>query len=420
MKFNDLMFEWEPSPEDRPEVPCLASLSEAACRSPSFPPRASPARPRLLHPPPRPKFSRFGGQFVPRNSRPLSGLGSRVTHTLAGLRAALVMALVQASQQSKSASGQLARQLTAAWQQHAGAASRRVLSRGGRLWQQRRPRGLEPGIASPAVGPRARGPTSATPEVERLVQAGLAAERQYNVQLAVECFEEALRLEPDSLALHCLAAKQWTDLSLALAAEDGEARRAANSRSAELTAAALAMAPGCAHAHVLGSIAAGRLAALAPGARQKVGLAAAAQAAAGAALAADPDNDHAHHLLGRWHYEMARVNPTLRALGRMAYGSALVAGSREAALEAYLRAAALRPGRLIHRVECGRVLLDLGRREEAQGHLRAALACEAEDLNAWHSLKDARRMLAQLDGAAPAPEGGLALGAGPAAVPVQA
>lgn len=189
MKFNDLMFEWEPSPEDRPEVPCLASLSEAACRSPSFPPRASPARPRLLHPPPRPKFSRFGGQFVPRNSRPLSGLGSRVTHTLAGLRAALVMALVQASQQSKSASGQLARQLTAAWQQHAGAASRRVLSRGGRLWQQRRPRGLEPGIASPAVGPRARGPTSATPEVERLVQAGLAAERQYNVQLAVECFE---------------------------------------------------------------------------------------------------------------------------------------------------------------------------------------------------------------------------------------
>ncbi|KFM27185.1 hypothetical protein F751_4455 [Auxenochlorella protothecoides] len=366
MKFNDLMFEWEPSPEDRPEVPCLASLSEAACRSPSFPPRASPARPRLLHPPPRPKFSRFGGQFVPRNSRPLSGLGSRVTHTLAGLRAALVMALVQASQQSKSASGQLARQLTAAWQQHAGAASRRVLSRGGRLWQQRRPRGLEPGIASPAVGPRARGPTSATPEVERLVQAGLAAERQYNVQLAVECFEEALRLEPDSLALHCLAAKQWTDLSLALAAEDGEARRAANSRSAELTAAALAMAPGCAHAH------------------------------------------------------MARVNPTLRALGRMAYGSALVAGSREAALEAYLRAAALRPGRLIHRVECGRVLLDLGRREEAQGHLRAALACEAEDLNAWHSLKDARRMLAQLDGAAPAPEGGLALGAGPAAVPVQA
>lgn len=38
-------------------------------------------------------------------------------------------------------------------------------------------------------------------------------------------------------------------------------------------------------------------------------LAAAARGDALAALAADPDLDLAHHLLGRWHSEMAQVHP---------------------------------------------------------------------------------------------------------------
>eukprot|EP00887_Chlorella_sp_A99_P001395 scaffold8.g1395.t1 len=128
-----------------------------------------------------------------------------------------------------------------------------------------------------------------------------------------------------------------------------------------------------------------------------VRLAKEAQESAATALACDPEDDAAHHVNGRWHYEMAQINVLLRSLIRIMYGTELAPGSREAALAAYRRAAELRPGRLIHHVEAGRCLLELGRRAEARAAFEAGLACEVEDLNAWHTRFDAERFLAQLD-----------------------
>ena len=48
------------------------------------------------------------------------------------------------------------------------------------------------------------------------------------------------------------------------------------------------------------------------------------------------------------------------------YGTALAAGTREEALASYRRAVELAPGRLIHHVEAGRCLMELGRRQEAR------------------------------------------------------
>ena len=56
----------------------------------------------------------------------------------------------------------------------------------------------------------------------------------------------------------------------------------------------------------------------------------------------------------------------LRTLVRVMYGTGLPPGTREQALASYRRAAELRPSRLIHHAEAGRVLLELGRKEEAR------------------------------------------------------
>lgn len=45
------------------------------------------------------------------------------------------------------------------------------------------------------------------------------------------------------------------------------------------------------------------------------------------ALALEPGNDLAHHLMGRWHYEMAGLNAVVRTLVRLLYGTALMHGS---------------------------------------------------------------------------------------------
>lgn len=67
----------------------------------------------------------------------------------------------------------------------------------------------------------------------------------------------------------------------------------------------------------------------------------------------------------RWHYEMAQINPLLRTLVRLMYGTTLSPGTHADALASYVRAVELAPQRLIHRVEQGKVLMALGRREAA-------------------------------------------------------
>ena len=58
---------------------------------------------------------------------------------------------------------------------------------------------------------------------------------------------------------------------------------------------------------------------------------------------------NAKHAQRRWHVEMAQLNSFVRALIRVALGTALNPGSYPEALEAYTRATEIDSRRLIHR-----------------------------------------------------------------------
>lgn len=45
------------------------------------------------------------------------------------------------------------------------------------------------------------------------------------------------------------------------------------------------------------------------------------------ALELEPCNDLSHHLMGRWHYEMASLNMVVRTVIRVMYGTALAPGT---------------------------------------------------------------------------------------------
>ncbi len=198
----------------------------------------------------------------------------------------------------------------------------------------------------------------------------------------------------------------------------------------------------------------GRLALLSDN-KTKVRLAHDARAEAVTALALEPSNDLAHHLMGRWHSEMANLNVVVRTLVRVMYGTALApgethilgltaallvqlcegfayifslyqcskrhalkycrevwslrtahfchaalchtsthilhvccsctwisyvgavaVGSHHDALESYQTAVSLAPARLIHRVELGRTLDRLGKKEQARRELEVSLPCQ--------------------------------------------
>ena len=91
------------------------------------------------------------------------------------------------------------------------------------------------------------------------------------------------------------------------------------------------------------------------------------------ALALDPNYAWAHHLLGRWHREVASLGMTSRWLVRLFYGG-LPGASREQAVIHLQRAVELEPDELNHYIELGFALAATGDRAGAQTNWQHGLA----------------------------------------------
>lgn len=225
-------------------------------------------------------------------------------------------------------------------------------------------------------------------------QRGLELQKALDIRGAIEAFEEAAGFVPhDAHMLACLS-KQWSDITFIPETPTAEGKQCAE-KGIELAGQAIALDPSCALSHIAAGVGRGRLTFFVDN-RTKVKLAAAAQQDALAALAADPNNDLAYHLLGRWHFEMAQLNFVVRAMIRVVFGTALEPGTHLEALEAYQKAVELNPHRLIHRVELARTALRMGRTSLAIQELLVAEGLEIEDINAHLTRLDGLKMLTKL------------------------
>lgn len=228
-----------------------------------------------------------------------------------------------------------------------------------------------------------------------LAARGMEYERSLDVRAAVQCFEEAVKLSPSDLVCLCMAAKQWSDLTFYHDVVTDRERQVVNLKALEYAERAIAQHPDSPGGYLGACISKGRLGLFMDN-RTKVKLAKEAREAAQTAIQLGPDNDIAHHLMGRWHYEMSKLNVVVRTIVRVMYGTELQPGTKEDALKSYNKAIELAPERLVHKVEAGRVLLELGEKEQAKKILEAALECDVEDINAWQTRFDAEMLLAQI------------------------
>ena len=90
------------------------------------------------------------------------------------------------------------------------------------------------------------------------------------------------------------------------------------------------------------------------------------------ALALNPNNDTAWHILGRWNRVLAEVSEVKRAFAGMLYGR-LPMGSLPDAEHAMQKAMALNPNRLMHYIELGRIYADMGRGDDARFYINKGL-----------------------------------------------
>ena len=113
------------------------------------------------------------------------------------------------------------------------------------------------------------------------------------------------------------------------------------------------------------------------------------------ALKLDPSIDYAYHVLGAWNYELAGLNPILRAIAKLIYGD-VPAASYDDAARSFKKAIELSPQRLAHHVELGRTYAAMGQKELARAELNKGLALANREKDDPATKERAREALKRL------------------------
>lgn len=230
----------------------------------------------------------------------------------------------------------------------------------------------------------------AAAQAQQLIDAGDAQVRALDAPAALALFDQAAQAEPGDAEILLRISQQCSNL-IAQAHTPQEALAYAR-RSLDEAQKAAALAPSNSKAHLALAVAYGRLSPL-EDTRTRVEYSRLVKAEAERALALDPHEDFAYHVLGRWNYAVATLNPVMKLIARYIYGGMPDASLEEAARD-YQKAIELAPQRVIHHHELARVYAALGRTDDARREWQIELSLKPEDNEGEADLKEAR---AQLD-----------------------
>jgi tetratricopeptide (TPR) repeat protein len=196
-------------------------------------------------------------------------------------------------------------------------------------------------------------------------------------QAALDAYQKADALKPDQAPVLIKIAKQYGDLMTSL---KGKARKEAARKSLDYSRKAVAIAPKLSDSHLALALSLGKNTEFL-GNREKLEASRDIKTAADKALKLNPKSDYAHHMLGRWHQEIADIGGTTRLLAKVIYGG-IPKGSYQEALEHFEKARKINSKRLIHQIEYGRTLAMMGKDDAAKREIKKGLAMpnrEADD-----------------------------------------
>jgi tetratricopeptide (TPR) repeat protein len=234
--------------------------------------------------------------------------------------------------------------------------------------------------------------SAAAEPADAMIARGDACDARNANRDALEIYLEADRARPGDAEILRRISKQYAQM---MSDTDSKARkRALGAAALDYGKRAKSAAPDNAQARLGLAICYGRIAFLQP-ARTQVEMSRLIKEEVDAALALDPGDDLAWHVLGRWNYELANFNPALKFLAQTIYGK-FPGASNERAAECFEKALALNPQRVINHVELGRARLALGRRDEARAAFQAALKLPSREKDDDESKARARKALDSL------------------------
>jgi tetratricopeptide (TPR) repeat protein len=210
---------------------------------------------------------------------------------------------------------------------------------------------------------------------------------------AQTAYATALREAPGSFVALCRAVRAESELG---EVTKGDEQRRSRAAAVEHARAAIKAAPDSAAGHSWLAVALGRQA-LSEGPRTRLALSREIKSEVDRALAIDPNDGRAWHVLAVWNVKVATLNAFERMAANAVLGGVPKGASIENAEAAFQKAIALDPEYVNHRLEYGRLLHDQHHDTDARRELEKAIALPAtSDALDAHYQTEARLLLAKL------------------------
>jgi len=201
-----------------------------------------------------------------------------------------------------------------------------------------------------------------SPPVDELVKKGATFDEHYEAKDALKFYDAAEKLDPNNADVLVRIARQYRYL-LADAPSKEEKLRLGHVSLSYAERAAQA-GPDNPEAQLAPAITYGKMLPFMTS-KEQVDATPRIKTSVDKALALNPRDDTAWHVLGRWNRVLADVSGLKRMLAGAVYGK-LPKGSNEEAEACLSKAISLNPRRLMHYVELGRVYAQMGRTDDAR------------------------------------------------------
>ena len=227
---------------------------------------------------------------------------------------------------------------------------------------------------------------------DELVRTALAAEVRLDSRAALRLFEQADAARPNDAFILQKIARQYSDL--VVDQPDIEAKKRYARIALDFAQRAVALQPDEAENVLSLAVCHGKLAVYSD-AKTKVRYSRLVKEEAERALALNPDYAWAHHVLGRWHYEVAGLGTTSKFFVRLLYGG-LPPASFDEGIRRLQRATELEPGELNHWLELGFAYAAAGQADAARTAWTRGLAMPSRGKHDEPAKQRARAALAGL------------------------
>lgn len=225
--------------------------------------------------------------------------------------------------------------------------------------------------------------------VVSLIQQGDSEVVQHHLKAALATFQKAERLAPGRADLLARISRQYGDL-IEASASSVAARRCAEA-SFDYAKRAVKADSNNAQAHLALAMAYGRMTDY-TSAKTKIEYSKLIKEEVVKSIAIDPTDDFAWHVLGRWNYGIADLNPMLRLMAKVVYGG-VPAASMEEAVKCLKKATELAPGRIIHHRELAHAYQTSGQKDLAKAEWRKVLELPSSDKEDEDARREARESL---------------------------